>query len=105
MLSVIVGSIVGHTGRVIQTALYPTEHGDHMVEMFSGCFQRMLSLGMPCPQIIWVDDWRKWHNILENLMQEHWPNAIGVVGQDWFHFSQLELSPLHLSGSIGIGAP
>ena len=61
MLSLIVGSIVGHTGRVQLTRSYPSEKWEYMEDMFQTVLVGMKQHDLPPPKIVWVDDWKKWH--------------------------------------------
>ncbi len=102
----LLASLVGHTGKIISTSFVPTESwvrcdsflqryysGINYLSPFMGdLFVRMVSNNLPPPQLIWVDDWAKWHSKIEGLVQQHWPNGTCIVGQDWFHFRLLFLT-------------
>ena len=94
MLSLIVGTIVGHTGRVLLTRSYPSEKWVYLEDMFQTVLVAMKQHELPPPKIVWVDDWKKWHSLLETLLQEMWPGnaSPGVVGQDWAHFQHMGIS-------------
>ena len=99
MLSLIVGTIVGHTGRVLVTRSYPSEKWVYMKEMFETVLFRMKQQNIDPPAVVWVDDWKKWHALLMALLENLWP-GIGselsarrcVIGQDWAHFQHPVIS-------------
>lgn len=105
----LLASIVGHGGKVVAMTFVPTERHawcfdsmgplaiflgqctivTHFLPIFDALFARMTALAIPPPEVIWVDDWHKWHDSLTKVVCKHWPVNSCIIGQDWFHFSNL----------------
>eukprot|EP00667_Euglena_gracilis_P025784 EG_transcript_30498 len=57
----ILGTVVSHTGKVIDARLCPTEKFENMEAQLRPLFTRMKRAGIPAPEVIWVDDWAHEH--------------------------------------------